>query len=295
MQINRLFEIIYILLDKKMVTADELSEKFEVSRRTIYRDIELLSQSGIPIYTTRGKGGGIGILDNFILDKSLISDKEQTDIITALTAMAALPNIEKSKIKSKMASLFQKNDYSWINVDFSEWNILQKNIFDKLKSAVIEKCAIELVYINSKGETSNRVVEPLQLWFKSRAWYLIAYCRKASDYRIFRLSRIRDITVTDEKFERELPTLEYGDENFDVKTTEVVLKIHPEMAHRVYDEFYDVKRSADGYFIVKMNYHEDEWLYGYIMSFGKYAKVIEPVTIQKLIKERIEESLKNYI
>lgn len=295
MQIHRLFEIIYILLDKKTVTANELSERFEVSRRTIYRDIELLSGAGIPVYTTRGKSGGIGILDNFVLDKSLISDKEQTDIMTALIAMASLPNIEKSGITSKMSSLFHKNDYSWINVDYSDWDISQKNTFDKLKSAVIEHCVIELEYVNSRGEMSSREAEPLQLWYKSRAWYLIAYCRKAEAYRIFRLSRIREMKVTDEKFKRKLPEIEYGNENYEVKTTKIVLKIHPEMAHRVYDEFYDVEKSSDGYFIVKMNYCEDEWLYGYILSFGKYAKVIEPIRIQNLIKERIEAALKNYI
>ena len=96
MQINRLFEIIYILLDKKTVTANELAKKFEVSSRTIYRDVEILSGAGIPIYTTKGKGGGISILDNFILDKSVISKEEQSAIITALTAMSVLPNVEKT-------------------------------------------------------------------------------------------------------------------------------------------------------------------------------------------------------
>lgn len=163
MQINRLFEIIYILLDKKTVTANELAERFEVSQRTVYRDIEILSQSGIPIYTTKGKNGGISILDNFVLDKSLISDKEQSEIITALAAMAALPNIEKTEIKSKLSLLFHKNGASWINVDFSEWGTSQQNVFDKLKNAVIEKRVTELGYINSRGLLSKRSVEPLQL------------------------------------------------------------------------------------------------------------------------------------
>ena len=101
MQINRLFEIIYILLDKKTVTANELAKKFEVSSRTIYRDVEILSGAGIPIYTTKGKGGGISILDNFILDKSVISKEEQSAIITALTAMSVLPNVEKTGIADK--------------------------------------------------------------------------------------------------------------------------------------------------------------------------------------------------
>ena len=139
MQINRLFEIIYILLDKKTVTANELAKKFEVSSRTIYRDVEILSGAGIPIYTTKGKGGGISILDNFILDKSVISKEEQSAIITALTAMSVLPNVEKTGIADKMSLLFKSNDSSWIDVDFSDWNVKQKNFFDKIRDSIIER------------------------------------------------------------------------------------------------------------------------------------------------------------
>lgn len=138
MQINRLFEIIYILLDKKTVTANELAKKFEVSSRTIYRDVEILSGAGIPIYTTKGKGGGISILDNFILDKSVISKEEQSAIITALTAMSVLPNVEKTGIADKMSLLFKSNDSSWIDVDFSDWNVEQKNFFNKIRDSIIE-------------------------------------------------------------------------------------------------------------------------------------------------------------
>lgn len=295
MQINRLFEIIYILLDKKTVTAADLADRFEVSRRTVYRDIELLSQSGIPIYTTKGKNGGIGILDNFVLDKSLISDKEQSEIITALAAMAALPNVEKTGTESKLSLLFHKNDASWINVDFSWWGASQQNVFDKLKRAVIEKRVTELEYINSKGLLSIRAVEPLQLWFKSRTWYLIAYCQKAEDYRIFRLSRMKGINVTEQVFDRDMGGFEYDEDDTSVITVEVTLRISPEMEYRVYDEFQNIERDGDGYFIVKMNCHEDDWLYGYIMSFGEYAQVTEPARIRNIIKEKINKSLKNYL
>lgn len=128
MQINRLFEIIYILLDKKTVTANDLAKKFEVSSRTIYRDIEILSGAGIPIYTTKGKGGGISILDNFILDKSVISKEEQSAIITALTAMSVLPNVEKTGIADKMSLLLNLTTVHGLTLTFriGMWN---KRIF----------------------------------------------------------------------------------------------------------------------------------------------------------------------
>lgn len=294
MQINRLFEIIYILLDKKTVTANELAKKFEVSSRTIYRDVEILSGAGIPIYTTKGKGGGISILDNFILDKSVISKEEQSAIITALTAMSVLPNVEKTGIADKMSLLFKSNDSSWIDVDFSDWNVEQKNFFNKIRDSIIERFALKLKYINSNGEISERIAEPLKLYFKSKSWYLISYCRKVDDYRMFRLSRIRDVEVTNEHFEREMCEYKYDndDENICVN---VKLKISKNAEYRVYDEFQDAEKTADCDFIVNMSYPENEWLYGYIMSFGEYAEVLEPTYIRDIIKTKIEKMINNYL
>lgn len=108
MQISRLFQIIYILLEKKSVTAGELAEHFEVSVRTIYRDIDALSQAGIPIYASQGKGGGISLLDNFVLDKSLITEKEQDEILLALQSLSAVQYPELDNVLSKLNSLFKK-------------------------------------------------------------------------------------------------------------------------------------------------------------------------------------------
>lgn len=292
MKIQRLFEILYILMDKKNVTAEELAEHFEVTPRTIYRDIDLLSQAGIPVYAMRGKKGGIRILDNFVFDKSLISETEQTEIMSALSAVAVLPNIEQTNLIDKLASFFKRNDTSWISVDFSDWNEGQKNIFDNLKESVVWKRTAHIDYINSKGEKSDRIIEPVKLWFKGRAWYVLAYCRKAEDYRLFRLSRIKGITVTDEDFEREIPDIHYDDT---VKEgTEVILRISPKMEYRVYDEFTEFERDNDGYFIVRVNFPVDEWLFGYIMSFGEYAEVVSPEWIRSGLKKKIEKVLKNY-
>lgn len=292
MKIDRLFEIVYILIDKKTVTAAELAQRFEVSVRTVYRYIDFLSQAGIPVYTQRGKNGGISILNNFVLDKSLISDTEQTEIMSALSAMSALPNLEQTKLTDKLASMFSRTDDAWISVDFSDWNEGQKENFDMLREAVICKKVINISYINSRGEVSERVIEPLMLCFKSRAWYLSAYCRSAGDYRFFRLSRIKSITISDEIFERKKPDLDYG--KSEAVCTEVTLRISPQMEYRVYDEFNDFERDDKGCFIVKTKVPANDWLLGYIMSFGEYAEVISPVGIRETVKEKIKKSLENY-
>ena len=119
MQINRLFEIVYLLMDKKSITANELAAHFEVSKRTILRDIDTLTMSGIPIYTMQGKGGGISIHDKFVLNKMVISESEQQQILFALQGMSATQLIETESVLSRLKSLFEKSDSDWIEVDFS--------------------------------------------------------------------------------------------------------------------------------------------------------------------------------
>ncbi|MGB8452142.1 MAG: HTH domain-containing protein [Anaerocolumna sp.] len=139
MQVNRLFEIVYILLNKNYTTAKELAEHFEVSVRTIYRDIDILCQSGIPIYTSKGKGGGIGLLDNFVLNKSVLSKMEQEGIISALQGLNATNYPDINQVLSKLNNLFGTKQNNWIEVDFSDWGESQKENFNLIKTAVIQK------------------------------------------------------------------------------------------------------------------------------------------------------------
>jgi predicted DNA-binding transcriptional regulator YafY len=299
MQINRLFEIVYILLNKKTITAKELSERFEVSVRTIYRDIDTLGAAGIPVYMTKGKGGGISILDNFVLNKSILSDKEQNEILTALQSLNAIKYPEVDTVISKLGMLFNKADYNWINVDFSHWGDSDKEKFNVLKTAIINKLIIEFEYFNSNGEKANRTVEPLQLWFKDKTWYLKGYCLLKQELRIFKLTRIKKVSVTERTFERELPQVlpEVTTRENSIKLVELKLHLQPEVAYRVYDEFddKDIVRNADGSFEGTVCFPENEWVYGYILSFGSSAEVIEPKHIRDIVIGKLEETLRQYI
>lgn len=192
---NRLFEIIYILMQKKKATAKELAEKFEVSTRTIYRDIEILSRANIPVYATKGKEGGIGLLDGYVLNKSILSEEEQDQILFALQGIKKVRGKEEKDILEKLSTLFNKEINDWIKVDFSNWekDNEQEERFDMIKKAILDKNLIKFTYYNSNGESSKRTVEPLQIWFKDKAWYLISYCRLKEDYRIFKITRVKEI------------------------------------------------------------------------------------------------------
>lgn len=297
MQVNRLFEIIYILLEKENVTAKELAEHFGVSVRTIYRDIDVLSRSNIPIYTNQGKGGGINLLDNFVLDKSLISEDEQNQILFALQSFEKLNVNNEKMLLDKMSILFNKATRNWIEIDFSSWGTdsTQNERFNKIKEAILNKKVVEITYFNSYGEENIRQVEPLQIWFKDKSWYIKAFCRLKQDYRIFKIARIRDIKILDEHFERDLPVEK--EEKTKFKVISLKLEISKEMAYRVYDEFEkeNINKNENGDFIVEVEYPENEWVYGYILSFGEYVKVLSPEYAKDIIKKRLEKTIKKYL
>lgn len=297
MQINRLFEIVYLLLERNTITAKELAEHLGVSVRTIYRDIDVLSLSGIPIYTNKGKNGGISLIDSFVLDKSILSEEEQNQILFALQSLEKLDISSEKKALEKMKTLFNKQNKNWIEVDFSNWGIDEKQSrkFETIKNAVLNRKVIEFIYFNSYGEESKRQVEPLQIWFKDKSWYLIAYCRLKNDYRIFKIARIDDIKVLDEVFEREL-VKETQNKKPDFKIISLTLEISKERAYRVYDDFEreNITKNENGDFIVKVDYPENDWVYEYILSYGEYIKVIAPEYSKNIIKEKIKKMQKNY-
>ena len=297
MQINRLFEIVYILLERKTVTAKELAERFEVSTRTIQRDIEILSNSKIPVYANKGRGGGICLLDNFVLDKSILSDEEQNQILFGLQVQQKLNIDNKKTAFQKLTTIFNKASKNWIEVDFADWGIdnLKDNKFELIKKAILNNQVIQFVYYNSYGQETNRQVEPLQIWFKDKAWYIKGYCRLKKDYRLFKITRMKDVEILDEHFERELP--KKLEQKYNLKTISLELEISKDISYRVYDEFQkeNITKKENGDFIVKVEYPENDWVYGYILSFGEHVKVISPEYLKKAIKEKLEKTMKNYI
>ncbi len=293
---NRLFEIVYILMHKKKVTAKELANKFEVSTRTIYRDIETLSGANIPIYASKGKDGGIGILDEYVLNKTILSEEEQNQILFVLQGMKKIKGQDEEDILERLSILFNKKINDWLKIDFSSWSNIQEEQFDIIKCAILNKQLIQFTYYNSKGEESRRIVEPLQIWFKDKSWYLISYCRNKEDYRIFKIARIKEIKTLQEHFKRELPK-EQKEEKYNFKKILLELEISKEMAYRVYDEFEnnEISKKENGNFIVKVESAENEWVYGYILSFGEHIKVIAPNRAKNIIKDKLEKTLKNYL
>ena len=299
MQIDRLFQIVLILLNKKTITAKKLSEHFNVSIRTIYRDIEALSFAGIPIYSLRGKNGGIRLLESYILDKSLLSSKEQNEILYALESLKASNYPDVDEVLKKLNLIFNKSSDYWIEIEFSRYGSNDNTLFNNIKKAILNSQAVKFTYFNTNGETPQRTVNPLKIWFKEKAWYLFAYCQKKNEIRQFKINRIKNLTLTNEYFKRRSINYNINSNDNDIskKIVKIIVEVDKSQAYRVYDEFSEenISKAENGNFKIIMENYENEWLYGYLLSFGEYLKIIAPERIKNILSHKIEQMRKNYL
>lgn len=293
MQTNRLFDIIYVLLNQNRITAKALSERCQVSIRTIYRDIDRLSQAGIPIYTQKGTGGGVSLLSDFVLNKVLLDQKERETILEALETMSAV-NIDTTNIDvlQKLSAFFGKLSEPWLTIDLSTWYETSDQCFDQLKRAIFDHKRVRFKYFNSKGDSLSREVEPMQLVFKSMNWYLKGYCLTKSDFRLFKLSRMTALNITDQQFNRRetVTTGHFFVDTSDKETIHLVMEVSESVGYRVYDDFpvESIRKLASGHLLVDGEFPKGKWLTSYILSLGDAVKVISPKSLQDDLLEKIE-------
>lgn len=299
MEQSRLFKIVYHLLEKGKSTAPELAKKFEVSIRTIYRDLDTISAAGVPIYATQGKGGGIFIMSDFVLNKSLLSEQEKEQILMALQGISATEHNQTDELLMKLGGLFQSKVTNWIEVDFSEWykNTPNYNVFNLIKNAIFNQNMITFSYFAQEGNYSNRTVEPIKLIFKNKDWYLYGFCLLRNDFRFFKLTRIKDLEISSDTFIREVKS------SHEIETViknknfiHAKLKFSPKVAFRVYDEFTDdVSKDNQGNLYVNIDLPDNETLFSYILSFGDNIEILEPDYLRHSMKEKLALMLEKYI
>lgn len=299
MQESRLFKIIYYLLNKGHATAPELAEKFEVSVRTIYRDVDAISSAGIPIYVTTGRNGGIQLLDNYVLDKSLFSESERNEILSSLQSLIAVQYSSADMLLHKLGAIFQIHLTDWIEVDFSRWgsNVeTERKLFNGLKQSIFEKRQIVFDYYSVRAK-EMRQVQPLKLVYKDKTWYLYGFCLLRNNFRIFRLSRIKNMALTKTCFKR---TIEQGTTIFpppnDFGTLiDLELYFSLEVGFRLYDTLDNstIQQQENGY-RVNLILPENDWLYDFLMSFGDKVTIIQPQSLRQKIINRYEVALNHH-
>ena len=282
--VTRQFQMVYLLLEKGRMTAGELAERLEVSQRTVLRDVDALSAAGVPVYTTQGAGGGVALLPGHVLDKAALSDEEQRQLLLALQS---LPGGEGEQALTKLSALFRREPEDWLQVNLSRWGAgtADSEKFQFLKRAVLERRVLRFDYASSYGSTRPRRVLPARLVFKGQGWYLQAFDPEREGYRTFRLSRILSPELTGEVFHQPLnpPEVDYAGEIPPLFRVEARLRFAPHMAYRVYDEFDQscVALQEDGSLLVETVFPEDQWLYGYLLSFGAGVEVLSPDALRR--------------
>ena len=299
LKINRLLEIVIILLNRETVTAKEFANRFGVSVRTIYRDIDVLSSAGVPVYTTTGNRGGISLLEDYTLNKTLLSKSESNGLILALKAMEATSYPEAEALLEKISSIFKSNiAHDWIEVYFDSWSskVNEDNKFGKIRDAIINNLVVTFDYINSNGVKTTRSAEPAKLIFTASTWYLIAYCYQRNEYRMFRLSRIKNVRLSGRHFsKRTLTAPEKPVES--TPLIELKMRCDEKVLNRLYDTFDEqfINKNHDGSYNLTVQIPAGEWVYGYVLSLGNYAEVLAPQNLREEIRKRAQEVLQKYV
>lgn len=310
MKVNRLLGIVVLLLNRRRMTAKDLAEYFEVSQRTILRDVESLCQAGIPLCTLQGSGGGIQLMEEFTLERQILTDTELASVVTALSGAARLFQDSAyrnagEKIRNLAAGPAFEAMYrrtSMVSVDMAPWNYSPQ---EKAKASLIQQAleanrTVRFCYASTRGETLEREVEPARLVFKGNAWYVLGYCLLRNAPRVFRLTRASDIqlgaTVCSEHSEIDYDSLLESDTANTQSAVHLSLRFSADVRYRVIDEFPQDQytEQGDGSLWVQTTYPPGNWIWQYLLSFGSSLEVLSPPWLRTKLAAEAEKIINKY-
>ncbi|KNZ40239.1 helix-turn-helix transcriptional regulator [Acetobacterium bakii] len=303
MKVDRLVSIIMILLDKKRIGAQELADLFEVSPRTIYRDIDSINMAGIPVRSTSGVGGGFEIMQQYKIDRKVFSTADLSAILMGLSSLSNMIRGDElvnalAKVRSFIPADRAKDielKANQICIDLSPWmgNRNIQSYLEMIKTALQESKLLSFEYADRYGNKTVRTAEPYQLVLKSSHWYWQGYCHQRNDFRLFKLSRMSNLQIQAEFFtprDYQKPQLDFTD-ILTTMQTEIKIRIHQSVMDRVLDYCPDEHFSPDGdeHYIVRFPFIENEYHYNILFSFGDKCECLEPLHIRTEMKRRIHD------
>lgn len=302
MKLERLISIIYKLLNHEVLSASMLAEEFDVSPRTIYRDIDVISAAGIPVISYQGNKGGYGIMDGYKMDRSLLGSYDVDSLITVLKSLATVFEDERAQgTIERLQTIGEKHQNQNLSVDFESYRT-EPEALRQLRSGITERKVVRFDYINAENERTTRDVEPLQLHYKYSNWYINGFCRKRQDYREFRLSRMLRLSLTQETFQPhdEMPKEDFTSDNvWRNKVSDVVIKVRKEALAEALDQFHQVDKQFqdDGSMTMRIPVYEPlkaRWLWSILLGFSSGAEVVEPLALRVILKEKLQNTIKLY-
>ncbi|MDU4695884.1 MAG: YafY family protein [Paenibacillus sp.] len=302
MKLERLISIIYKLLNHDVLSAAMLAEEFQVSPRTIYRDIDVLCAAGFPVVAYQGTKGGYGLMDGYKMDKSLLGSYDVASLITVLNSLSTVFEDERAQgTIERLQTIEPEIRTPSLAVDL-ETRRTEIGVLPLLRTSITQRRVVRFEYINAQNERRARELEPLRLHFKFGNWYVYGYCRSRQDYREFRLSRMLNVLLTQDPFEphpEAAEKLESNKPSWDEQVDDVVLRVSPEALAEVMDQFHQAEKQfhEDGSMTVRIPVYQPlsaRWLWSILLSFGGGAEVLEPVELRGILKEQLQKALKLY-
>lgn len=303
MKLERLVSIIMILLDKKRISAQELAERFEVSLRTIYRDIDSINMAGIPIRSTPGVGGGFEIMEQYKVDKKVFSTDDLSALLMGLSSLSNLVHGDElvhalAKVKSFVPEERAKDieiKANQLSIDLSPWmgNKNTQAYLEMIKTALQENRLVSFDYADRYGNKTARTAEPYQLVLKNSHWYWQGYCLKRKDFRLFRVSRMSNLQLQKDTFtpqEYQKPELNFTDRLAEMQI-KITIRIHKSIVDRVLDycAYDDFSPDGDEHYLVRFPFVENDYYYSILLSFGNRCECLEPMPIREEMKRRIHD------
>lgn len=300
MKIDRLIGILSILLQEEKTTAPELAERFEVSRRTINRDIEALCKAGIPIRTAQGAGGGISIMDGYRVDRTILTSKDMQMILAGLRSLDSVSGSRyyrqlMEKIQSGSSEFISGRDSVLINLSSWYKGSLAPKI-EVIQSAIENRNLLEFKYYAPSGE-SSRIIEPYYLVFQWSSWYVWGWCKSREDYRLFKLNRMDGVKASKQNFIcRDVPMPHLSNERIFPGGIRVKVLFTADMKWRLVEEFgpHCFTEADDGRLLFTSDYTDMDYLVTWLLTFGPKAEVLEPVEVCDIIRRNAEKTLQIY-
>lgn len=298
MKIDRLIGILSILMHQEKVTAPFLAETFEVSRRTIARDIEDLCRGGIPIVTRQGRDGGISIMEGYRMDRTILTDFDMKAILTGLTGLDSVS--ETGRYRQIMEKLPMDQRSNHISIDLASWH--KQSLGPKirlLREAIEQNLRVRFSYTSPRGE-SKRCVEPVRLIYKWSSWYLWGRCLEKEEFRLFKLNRMGQLILTGERFEPfapdRIPSPQLSTDQIFPETIKVKAVFAPSVRWRLIEEFGEdsFREQDDGSLLFSFEFGDEENLLSWILTFGDAGELLEPAGLRSRLYGIAVEMEKKY-
>ncbi len=308
MKIDRLIAIIMILLEQEKINAKDLAEMFEVSPRTIYRDLETINQAGIPVLATSGPGGGIEILKTYKIEKRLFSTSDITTLLMGLGSIQCnIPSNDivgtLAKVKGMIPPNKQKEfDFraNQIKIDAAPWLHAGglSDTIELIKIALEKQQLLRFNYRDIRCQKSNREIEPYRLLLKGEDWYIQGYCLTRNDFRTFKLLRMLNVCILEQTFEiRDFPYEKLDSAQFNDKSLVAAkLRIHETIRDSIVTRFGEESLTPEGgdYYTADVHLPIDDLACSYLLSFGDKCICLEPESLKENMRRLSEQIYKLY-